>query len=94
MRLFCTTIPVIDVISYHISTYLVESALHVELIRLTIRSNKLVLAVISLKDFSGTKKLVFSATILSTLISKITVVLNVLAVKLLTLILSSVKIVL
>jgi hypothetical protein len=94
MRLCCTTIPVINVISYHILTYQAESVLRVELISLMIRSKKLVLVAINLKDFSGTTGLVSNASILSILISKITVVLNVLAMKHLTLILSNVKIVL
>jgi hypothetical protein len=94
MRLSCTTIPVIDVISYPILTYQAETVPHVELIRLMIKLNKLVLVAISLRAFSGTTRLVSNASILSILISKITVVLGVLVIKHLTLILSNVKIVL
>jgi hypothetical protein len=94
IRLFCITIPVINVISYHILTYQAESVLRVELIRLMIRSKKFVLVAINLKASSGTTRLVSNAFILSILISKITVVLNVLVIKHLTLILSDVKIVL
>jgi len=58
------------------------------------RLSKLVLVATNQKDSSGTTRLVSSVCILSILISKITVVLNVLAIKHSTLIHNNVKIVL